>query len=162
MAQQRIPLNKNNFSPNKFKVTMSRFPTIEYTAQSANIPGISMGTPQIPTNKWLDYYVIGDKLIYNDLNIGFMLDENLKSFRELRDWLYAVMSTKEVISIPRADIDILLLTNNSNQNLILRISGAFPYMMSDVNMSYQMDENFPVTVDVTFKFVEYEIIQTRT
>ena len=81
MTSSRGPLagqigNRNFLSPVGFKFSLAKFPKITFFCNSALIPEITLGTYQQPSYlKNID--VPGEKLTYGDLEIRFLVDENI-------------------------------------------------------------------------------------
>ena len=73
-------------SPVQFRFKCSKLPKVEFFCQSANIPGISIGTALMPTGL-KDIPIPGDKVSYQDLAISFLVDENLNNYKEIHDWI---------------------------------------------------------------------------
>ena len=76
-------------SPVQFRFKCSKLPTVEFFCQSANIPGISIGTASMPTGL-KDIPIPGEKVSYQDLAISFLVDENLNNYKEIHDWIIAL------------------------------------------------------------------------
>ena len=83
---QFAPKNKNFLSPVGFKFIMSRTPNVDYFCQSASIPEVSIGTREISTPV-KDYTVPGDKMTFGDLNLRFLVNEDLDNYFEIYKWL---------------------------------------------------------------------------
>ena len=82
----REPTIKDYASPVQFRFKCSKLPEVEFFCQSANIPGISLGTASVATPlKSIPFP--GDELNYQDLSISFLVDENLNNYKEIHDWL---------------------------------------------------------------------------
>ena len=73
-------------SPVQFRFKCSKLPTVEFFCQSANIPGISIGSASMPTGL-KDIPIPGEKVSYQDLAISFLVDENLNKYKEIHDWI---------------------------------------------------------------------------
>ena len=82
----REPTKLDYASPIQFRFKMTKLPLVEFTVQTANIPGISLGTATVPTPLY-DYPIPGDTLTYQSLDMSFLVDENLSNYKELHDWL---------------------------------------------------------------------------
>ena len=67
-VQLRQPAKLDYASPIQFRFKCTKLPEVEFTCQTANIPGISLGEAQYPT-PMLDTFVTGDKLTFETLNI---------------------------------------------------------------------------------------------
>ena len=73
-------------SPIQFRFKCTKMPLVEYFCQTANIPGISLGSAIVPTSMY-DYPVPGDNISYQSFDISFLVDENLNNYKELHDWI---------------------------------------------------------------------------
>ena len=83
---QRQPTKLDYASPTQFRFSIIKLPKVEYFATAANIPGITLGQANQPT-PLKDIPIPGDKLEYDNLNITFLVDENLENYREIHGWL---------------------------------------------------------------------------
>ena len=82
----RQPTKLDYASPTQFKFSIVKLPKVEFFVSSVNIPGISLGSDEQAT-PLLDLPYPGDKLTYEDLNMTFLVDENLENYREVHGWL---------------------------------------------------------------------------
>ena len=82
----RQPTKFDYASPIQFRFKMSKLPKVEFFVQTANIPGISLGTATVPTPLY-DYPVPGDTINYSSFDMSFLVDENLTNYKELHDWI---------------------------------------------------------------------------
>ena len=85
-VQTRQPSIMDYASPIQFRFKCSKLPKVEFFCQTANIPGIGLGTADIETPlKSIPFP--GDKVTYQDLAISFLVDENLENYKEIHDWI---------------------------------------------------------------------------
>ena len=82
----RQPTKLDYASPVQFRFKCTKLPLIEFFCQSANIPGIILGE-QTQATGLVDIPHPGDKITYADLDISFLVDENLNNWKELHDWM---------------------------------------------------------------------------
>jgi len=82
----RQPTKFDYAEPTKFRFGVIKLPKVEFFCTAANIPGISLGNASQPT-PLKDIPIPGDKLDYDNLNIQFLVDENLENYREIHGWL---------------------------------------------------------------------------
>ena len=71
--------NKNFLSPTGFKFILNRAPKVVFFSNQANIPGLNLGTADQATYL-TDIPVPGDKLQFQDLNLRFLVDEDLENY----------------------------------------------------------------------------------
>jgi len=73
-------------SPIQFRFKMTKLPLVEFTVQTANIPGIALGSTSFET-PLKDIAGVGDKVTYQTLDVSFLVDENLNNYKEIHDWI---------------------------------------------------------------------------
>jgi len=88
-AYDRQPTKFDYASPTQFKFQLAKLPKVEYFTTACNIPGISLGTTLQPT-PLADIPLPGDTLSFGDLEITFLVDENLENYREIHGWMYGI------------------------------------------------------------------------
>jgi len=88
-VQTRQPAKMDYASPIQFRFKCTKLPEVEFTCQTANIPGISLGSATQPT-PLVDIPIPGDKISFQSLDINFLVDENLNNYKEIHDWLIGI------------------------------------------------------------------------
>ena len=82
----RQPSKLDYASPIQFKFTCIKLPMVEFFCQTASVPGITLGTANMET-PLNEIPIPGDKISWQDLNVSFLVDENLNNYKELHDWM---------------------------------------------------------------------------
>ena len=85
-ALSRQPTKLDLAAPTQFKFSIIKLPKVEYFCTAANIPSISLNDIKQPT-PLADIPVPGEKISFGDLEVTFMVDENLENYREIHGWL---------------------------------------------------------------------------
>ena len=85
----RQPAKLDYASPIQFRFKCTKLPEVEFTCQTANVPGISLGEATMAT-PLKDIPIPGDKVSYSSLDISFLVDENLNNYKELHDWIVGI------------------------------------------------------------------------
>jgi hypothetical protein len=85
----RQPTKFDYASPTQFKFQLTKLPKVEYFTTACNIPGISLNATVQPT-PLADIPLPGDTLSFSDLDITFLVDENLENYREIHGWMYGI------------------------------------------------------------------------
>ena len=93
-AFERQPTKLDYASPTQFKFSIVKLPKVEFFVSNVNIPGITLGSGTQKT-PLLDMPYPGDKLTYGDLNMTFLVDENLENYREIHGWLVGLGFPKD-------------------------------------------------------------------
>ena len=88
-ALARQPTVTDYADPTKFKFSINKLPKVEYFTTQANIPGISLGDAVFPT-PFKQIPIQGDDLTFDNLEISFIVDEQLENYRELHQWLVGI------------------------------------------------------------------------
>lgn len=78
--------NRNFLSPIGFQFSIDRLRGVDFFCQSATVPSISMGAPPTAT-RFNKIYHPGDELEYEDLFLRFLVDENMKNYYQVHDWM---------------------------------------------------------------------------
>lgn len=170
----RTPENPNLLHGNKFQFLFSRIPTVQYFCQKANIPGISSDSIYRNT-PFVDLPSPGDKLKYNDLSIEFMVDEDLKNWIEIHDWMRAMtFPTKyqeylNLKNVPKgviqdddrfhqfSDAALTTLSTSNTATLRFKFINTFPVMLSDIDFDAKKSPEDIVIASATFRYSYYDI-----
>jgi hypothetical protein len=88
-SYNRQPTKFDYASATQFKFQLSKLPKVEYFTTACNIPGISLTATVQPT-PLADIPLPGDTLSFGDLEITFLVDENLENYREIHGWMYGI------------------------------------------------------------------------
>ena len=169
----RNPTNPNPLQPNKFVLNFSRLPNIQYFCQSVSVPGISLSEAVI-TNPFVDIYSPGEKQIYDLLNVTFIVDEELKSWIEVHDWIRAMtFPTKfeEYRQLPRlskntvnrpefpqfSDASITIFSSSMKPYYRIKYYETFPTTLSTFVLTAQEGPDSIITADATFRYSYFDI-----
>ena len=117
-ANSRQPTKLDYASPTQFRFSIIKLPKVEYFATAANIPGIQLGQANQPT-PLKDIPIPGDKLEYDNLNITFLVDENLENYREIHGWLTGLgfpKDNEQFRNLQNAGSDRFPTTKNTGLN----------------------------------------------
>lgn len=171
------PDSKNFLQPVGFKFLIERIPTVEFFCQTVNIPEISIGSRQIET-RVKAYDTPGDKMTFGDLNLTFMINENMDNYYEIYKWLKGLTNPKEeeefyqylqgVKEVGRrtgfqkvtTDARLLVLDSNFNTVTSVVFMDLFPTSLSGVRFSADASDIDYVTADVSFKYTLLEFIDS--
>ena len=85
-ATHRQPTVFDYSQSNQFKVFFPIFPTTEWFVVRANIPSVVLGVADQYT-PFVQVAMVGDHITYGDFNVTFIVDENLKNYMEMYNWV---------------------------------------------------------------------------
>lgn len=170
-ALDRNPQNQNLLHPNKFQLNFSRLPNTQFFCQTVGLPGVSM-SEVMRTTPFVDLYSPGEKIIYDLLNVTFIVDEDLQTWLEIHNWIrgmtfptdfkeYQQLATLSKFSNPvkpqYSDCTLTLLTSANNPNYRVQFYDVFPTTLSSIMFSSTDTPDTTMTADVTFRFAYYNI-----
>lgn len=149
--------DQNNLSQLNFKFKLDRTPEIEYRAQSVQLPGLSLGTANVPT-PFVPIPMPGN-ITYDDLTISFLVGENMKDYLSIFDWMVALghPDNLEQYRDWRSDCSVFILDSNLKPNLQYRFTDAYPINLSGVEYDTTLTETQYVTATVTLRFTRWYI-----
>lgn len=168
----RTPENPSLLQPNKFQLSFSRSPHLQYFCQSVSIPGISLS--EVPRQTpFVDLYSPGEKAIYDVFNVTFLVDEQLKGWLEIHDWIRALTfpeKFEEYLQLGRqskytgnpktpqfSDASLTLLSSANTPTLRFKLIDCFPTSISAFVMSATDSPENIITADATFRFAYYNV-----
>ena len=166
--------NRNFLAPTGFRLTVNRSPKVAFFSNAANIPGITLGEATQPTYL-KDIPTPGDKIVFDDFTIRFLVDEDLKNYMELQNWIrglgfpetldeiYKLQDEKDIGSKNSGLMNIYsdgtLTVLGSSNNALFKIvfSDLWPYSLTTLNFdATETDVNY-FTAEVGFKYTIYNI-----
>jgi hypothetical protein len=163
----RNPQNTNPLQATKFLLTFSRLPATQYFCQEVNLPGVTLGTVDRVT-PFLDMYSPGTKLKYDDLDITFMVDEELQSWKDMYNWFTSIADPDgfEGRDHPRelqqnkhlSDCTLTILSALNNPVLRIQFHNCFPLTMDGINFDTKTDANHIITCRATFRYQSYKYL----
>jgi hypothetical protein len=97
----------------------------------------------------------GDTISYDTLSLRFAIDEDLKNYREIFDWM---ISNREN-GLDFSDMILSVLTNHNNGNREFQFRDAFPISLSGVEFTTQATDVEYLQADVSFRYSEFSVIK---
>lgn len=151
---------QNNLNLLKYKFKLSRTPEIEYRAQQVSVPGFSMGSADVPTRFGLRVPFTGNAQ-YDDLNVTFLVGENLKDYLEIFRWMTTLAHPNDLTEYPRAeedtvsDISVFILNSGSRPIFDIKFTDAFPVSLTSLDFDSTLSDVQYATATVTFRYNRY-------
>lgn len=161
-------INRNFLSPLNFKFQIKRAPNLNFFVQSVNIPGLSLPDVDV-SNPIIRVPYPGDHLSYDELQLSYRVDEDLRNYMELHGWLRSIgkRSYQEYRTISQgssvaddgiySDISLIILTSNKNANYEVTFKRAYPNNVSGINFTTTAEDVDYVEASASFRYVSYEI-----
>lgn len=161
------PTNKNFLGQTGFRLVLDRTPTVNYFSQSASLPAISLGATNI-VNPLIDYPLPGEKLTFSPFNISFRVDEDLKNYIEIYDWLVGLGSPSSTDQYKKyrnaninqaslSDATLSILSSKYNPNLRVKFQKMFPESISELLFTSTGSDIEYLEATVSFRYSLYTI-----
>jgi hypothetical protein len=168
---RRLPDAFDYAQNSQFKVTLGIFPLTEYYTTAVNVPGVGLGIAPMPT-PFIERPTVGDTMTFEDFTMTFMVDEGLKNYQEIFEWMVNIGFPKShgqfkakarVDELKRggemdlySEITLMILTSKNNPILQCNIHDAFPNALSGLIYTTQDVDTTYLTADVTFSYSCYD------
>ena len=171
--------NRNYMFPLGFKLILTKTPKVDFLCQSANIPQISMGTA-IQASYLKDIPVPGDKVLYDDLTVRFLVDEKMENYLAIYKWItglvypeslgqFKQLKTDDIRTNASAsdegdpryfefsDATLQILNSNYKSSVLVNFKDVFPIALSTLDFDVTTRDYAHFTAEVTFKYTIFNI-----
>lgn len=163
----RTPQNTNPLQATKFLLTFARIPDTQYFCQEVNIPGVSLGEVDRVT-PFLDMYSPGTKLKYEPLDITFIVNGDMQSWKDMYNWFISIADPdgferrdhNRELQNNKHFSDAILTVLSPLNNPIVRIEyiNVFPLTLSDIKFDTKTSAEEIITCSATFRYQSYKYL----
>ena len=143
MSDRTAPESKNYLRNNSFKFSINKIPNVNFYVQEANIPNVSVDFTETKTLFAQPDYDTGGRYTYGDLNIRFIVDENMNNYLEL----YAGIDKD-----PLEDATLIVLNNSYRANIVVRFKELYPISLDEITFDLTTTDPDPIIIGAEFKF----------
>lgn len=174
------PTTYDYLRPNAFRFNVKELPHVSYTCQAVNIPALTLGITHQPT-PFLDINTMGDKMMYGDLMVRFIISEDMSNYVELFNWLvalgfpneynqYSSFISKRASSFPYADVKrgnsdvaaysdatLTILDSSNNPKIDVVFTSMFPVSLETLEFDITNPTMEYFTGFATFRYKTFEI-----
>jgi hypothetical protein len=163
---QTDPVNKSFLSNNKFEFSLDRIPNFTFLVQSVNLPSITLQSTQV-NSPFTALKVPGNIIVFNTMSITFMIDEDMRSWYEIYDWITQLgnpvgLDKRGTLTGARgsntdiySDGTLLIKTNSNNANWKVNFVDMYPTDIGEIQFSTTESQEF-LTSSVSFDYTYYE------
>jgi len=177
-AQSNLPSNKNFLSPLGFTFSIKKTPGVNYFVQAATIPMLTLGQSDIQT-PFVRLPVPGDHIEFGSMNITFRIDEEMRNYKEIFDWIIALgfpdnFNQYATVAPSRGKFggnvtnpvtgtgvysDASLMVLNSVKAPIVEVifKNLYPTSLSDVNFDTKFSDVDYVEASATFAYESFTL-----
>ena len=166
-----LTTNFNYLQPTGFKLVIDRtnYPNLDYFVQDFTHAGVIMNSADLAFRKVAAVPMPGDKLTYNEMLANIILDEDMKSYTEMHDWMRRVLDQDNVnpsqrfqnAALPPSSADITLsILNSSNQPIVrIKYRDAIPVALTDIQFQTTGGGDSFLTFGASFRFTYFDILK---
>ena len=171
--------NRNFLAPTGFKFSLKRCPSAAFFCNQANIPSLDLGIAQ-QTSYLKDLDIPGDKIVFGDLNLRFLVDEDLFNYMEIQNWIRGLGYPEKLSQLKDlaedgkiksrfgqageniySDATLQILSNNLVPKFQVFFNDVFPYSLSAVTFDATDTDIEYFTAEVSFKYTIYTLSDMR-
>ena len=162
-----VPANKNFLSPVGYKLEIPRAPNFNYFIQSIDLPDISLQKTEAPT-PFRPLNLPGEHLDYGDIRVTFKIDEDLKGYFEMYEWLKALgrpASGEQARALYEkkpgdgegiySQATITILNSNMQPNLSITYLDVLPLRLSGFTFESNIEDIQYVTASMDLSFRDF-------
>lgn len=171
--------NRNFLSSVGFRFTLNRARKVSFFSNNANIPGLTLGVAVQPSYL-KDIDTPGDKLIFDDFNLRFIVDENLENYIQIQNWMRGLgypESLNEIYNLQKnppnlnnqqnkmmniySDGTLQVLNSSNNVQMEVVFKDMFPFSLSALEFDATNPDAEYFTSEVSFKYTIYDIFDAK-
>lgn len=151
MMPDGSPVSYDGLPVTKFQCQFSKIPHVIFFLQSWNVPGVTIEAITRPTPV-LDIDEIGEKVVYTPFEIEFLVDSQMKNYREIFDWM-----KKITVSPNQKDevYDAIVIVNGKET---IRFVDCWPIFIGDLQFKTNAEEVEYLTCIVRMQYDWHEFL----
>ena len=172
------PTNLNYLSPVNFDLQINKLPKTKYFCTGVTLPGVNFSEALHATTLAINSYLPGDKIEFDPLNVKFIVDEDMKNYQEIYNWIMALgpgnnsddfTSLVDSTKTPRgcfstasfenmySDATIIVNTSSNNANIEFMFEDTFPTSLGSIEFATDAQEVTYATCDLTLRYTQFKI-----
>ena len=104
-------------------------------------------------------------MTFSEVSFNIILDEDMKSYREMFDWMTRIVNDGQVSAGQRdtgiptyADITLHVLSSHNNTVQKIRYLDCVPTSLGDIEFVSTTGDTTYVTFSASFRFSQFEIV----
>jgi hypothetical protein len=156
----RYPQYLNPLLPTYYRFSIARLPKVSFFCQSASLPTITMSEVIMPT----PFVQISrpSKMEFDELSIGFVVDENMGNWLEIYNWMRSVTNVENYDEFRPTNThvstaNLIILNSKKNPKLNVTFNDIYPRSLTSIDFSSSVIDPEPFVATCTFKYRSYEI-----
>ena len=156
----RYPQYMNPLLPTYYRFSIAKLPKVSYFCQSVSLPTVTMSEVIMPT----PFVQVSrpPKLDFDELTIGFVVDENMGNWLEIFNWMRQSTNVENYDEIKPSNThtttaDLIILNSTKNPKLGVQFYDIYPRTLSSIDFNSAVIDPEPFIANCTFKYRSYEV-----
>lgn len=165
------PQNLSFLPQTGFQFFLKRAPHLNFFMQHVEIPGVELGAATI-SSPLVDVHVPGEHMSFDELEVSFIVDEDLANYLEVHNWLRTLgrpeqMDQRAALNDDKPGIDMVngvysdltILIRNAKRNATFEVvfSDAFPTALSKIEFDSVDNDVQYIWASARFTYTTYII-----
>ena len=144
------PKNINPLADVQFKFEIAALPNTSFFIQTVNLPGVTLEAQTVGAPRIQNFSRYTGVVTYEALDVTFMIDEYLKNWQEIYEWMIGKESkyTSAVLTI---------LSSSMNPTLEVHFKEIFPTSLSAISFDSTTTDPVYQVATISFNYTEYII-----
>lgn len=161
--QTTIPDNKSFLSPVGFQFSIQKLPHVNYFCTSAQIPDISVNQGLTYPTPFKTIDQPGDKITYGQLQLKFRVDEDLRNFQEIFDWMIGIgypdnfNQRAAIESTVFSDGSLIIMTGSGKPNINVKFEDLYPVSLEGLDFDISSTDIEYLEGNVRFSYKKYSL-----
>ncbi len=148
----------NTLKSNAFTFVIQRLPETMFRVTACNLPTISLPVPDVNVPGTTQYWA-GTYTEFDEITLRFVVDEDLKNYKEIYDWITQQRYAASTDNVPNNQLEsdfykdgtLWTTTNAGNPNIKFNFKAMFPVSVGELVFDVTSNPE-PVTCQVTFRY----------
>lgn len=170
-----VPNNINPLQSNGFMFTINKLPEISFFCQEANIPEVSLPSADYE-NRFSVVAVAGDKPLFGELSVTFLIDEDMANYIAMHRWLIGLGFPKDNdqyqnyieehrtfdqgsnLNASVSDGVLQILSSSNNPTRTIQFIDLVPVSLGSLQLQSTVTETTYLAGTATFRYNYYEFV----
>ena len=151
-----------------FQLSLNKLPGVSYYCQSVTVPSLNLAVAEQPT-MYRRLPEPGDEVNYDDLSIRFLVDEDMKNYISIHNWLrylgypesnddWTTFNDGETYDEKQfSDGSLFILNSNFQKKFEIYFKDLFPVSLGGLNLDATYTDTEYFAIDATFKYSMFDI-----
>jgi len=146
----------NYLNPSSFVMTLDSqtYSGTTFTIQTMMLPDVSVSSAPLPF-KSIDVGRAGDKMVFGQFEISYLIDEDLLNYKEIFDWLKDNVESNHTATNHVRDLTLTVMNSANNVTKQIKFVDAYPTSLSSLPFDITTTDVEYLTAIAAFEYSYY-------